>query len=199
MFGTDPHMLRRNEGPETSEDAAQSVDTAQFEALAFDIILGCGLDGCIQDELREGFAVRAPPLTQFVNRRTGIHQKGLVLRTPIVRRGVSGREQHVYIAKKLMPQEWVDDLKLRYGWLNPCLFGPGEQVPLDPDSKEALIRDLADDLASALLGQLTEAGLRTASVGDPLDHEDSALGRACKLLGRPLPVVPSWDTTLEDI
>lgn len=199
-FGTDPHKLRRTEGPETSEAAAESVDTAQFEALAYDIILKHGLDGCTMDQLREGFKRRAPPNTQFVNRRTGLHQKGLVLVTPQTRRGVgSGKAQHVYIARSLLRPEWIADLKQNYGWLNPCLFGKDEVVPLDPSSKKAIIRDLANDLARSLLSLIEEGGLRSTSIGEPLDHEDSALGRACKLLGKPLPVVPDWHEKLEEL
>lgn len=198
-FGTEPHMLRRNDGPDTSEDAAQSVDTEQFETLAYKIILEHGLDGCTMDQLREAFKERAPPLTQFVNRRTGIHQKGLVLVTPTCRRGVSGRRQYVYIARELLLPEWIADLKQNHGWLNPCLFGPGEEVPLDPSSNKALIRDLANSLAHELLSAIEEGGARSTSIGDPLDTEDSPLGRACAMFKKPVPVVPDWDSELEKI
>lgn len=199
-FGTDPHKLRRSDGPDTSKAAAHTVDTAQFEELAYDIHLEHGIEGCILAELRDRFAERAPPVALYgaAARRTGIHQKGMVLRTPLVRRaGNSGRMQHVYIARQLMPLEWVQDLKDRYGWLNPCLFSKDEEVPLDPDSKEAIIRDLANDLATARLELLTESGERTTTIGQPLDTEDSALGRACKLFRKPIPIIPDWGVELE--
>jgi hypothetical protein len=199
-FGTEPRMIRRNDGPDTSEAAAHSVDTEQFERLAYAIILEHGIDGCTLDQLREGFLRRAPPHTQFVNRRTGLHQKGMVLVIPMTRRGEgSGKSQYVYVAKRLLLPEWIADLKQNHGWLNPCLFGPNEEVPLDPSSKKAIIRDLANDLAATRLALIEEGGLRSTSIGEPLDTEDSALGRACALFKKSVPLVPDWDHELDRI
>lgn len=198
-FGTDPHIIRRNDGPVTSEIAAQAVDTAQFEAVAYDIIKSFGLEGCIGDQLRDEFRRRTPPNTQFINRRTGLHQKGLVLRTHITRRGSSGQPQHVYVAKELLEPEWILWMKHNHGWLNPCLFGDDEEVPQDPMKARTLIRDLANDLACSIHALMQEGGVIRDSIGQPLADPDSALGRACAYLKRAMPLVPDYGDQLEEI
>lgn len=188
MFGTDPRLLHPTEGIDTSTEAAHSVDTAKGEALAYEIILGFGLNGCILDELREEYRKQAGLDSQFVNRRTGLHQKGLVLRQHITRKGSSGKRQYVYVAKALLLPEWIQWMKENYGWLNPCLFGPDEVVPVDPMSARTLIRELLDDLVSAEIALMQEGGVYSDAVGQSFD-EDSSIGRACKYLGIQIPIV----------
>jgi hypothetical protein len=118
---TDSHKLRRNDHPVTSHEAAETVDTEQFEALALQIHLEYGLHGCTLDDLRHGFSLRAPPNTQFANRRTGLHQKGLVLDTGTKRRGEVGRRQSVYVATSLLTPEWIHWIKNNPDAKNDCL------------------------------------------------------------------------------
>lgn len=121
---TDIRALRRNDHPDTSHAAALTVRSHHFETLALEIITEHGVPdkngngGCIADQLREGFARRAPPKTQFSNRRTGIHQQRLVIDTGLRRVGESGRRQAVYCATSLLSQEWIDWILNEYPKLN---------------------------------------------------------------------------------
>jgi hypothetical protein len=62
-----------------------------------------------------------------------------------------------------------------------------------------LIRDLANELAGQIHALMQEGGVITQSIGEPLDQEDSILGRACAYLGKPIPTVPSWDEQLVEL
>lgn len=189
-LGTDPHKIRRNDGPSTSESAAHAVDTASGEAKVLEIISEFGPAGCILDELKDEFRRRHGLDEQFVNRRTGLHDKGAVLVTNITKKGRSKQPQHVYVARHLIEEKWVVWLKENYGWLNPCLFAKGEEIPLNPSSTRAIMRDLLEELVSANLEIMMEGGVYTSSIGESLDHEDSAIGRACAYLKIAIPVVP---------
>lgn len=120
--GTEAFKLSRLEHPDTSKRAAETVDTARFEELALTIISEKGLAGCTLDDLREEFKKRAPPNTQFVNRRTGLHQKGFVLDTGTRRAGESGRQQAVYVATSCLSPEWLDYIRNCPTARNPCLW-----------------------------------------------------------------------------
>lgn len=119
-LGTEPRKLRRNDHPDTSQKSAQSVQSAKYEQLALDVHLEAGLRGCTLDDLRKAFADRAPPNTQYTNRRTGLHQKGLILDTGTRRIGESGKEQAVYVARSLLSPEWVEYIKQHPVACNPC-------------------------------------------------------------------------------
>lgn len=198
-FGTEPHIITPRDGIDTSEEAAYSVDTEKGERLAYQIVLEHGLDGCILDELKAEYRKRAGLDSQFVNRRTGLHQKGLVLRQHLTRRGTSGKRQYVYVAKELLLPEWIQWMKDNYGWLNPCLFGAGETVPVDPMKAKNLIRELANDLALSIHALMQEGGCITENIGKPIADEDSALGRACAYLKRAIPLVPDYAEEMEEI
>lgn len=62
-----------------------------------------------------------------------------------------------------------------------------------------LIRELANEVAALLFAMMQEGGCVRGTKGEPLDHEDSALGRACAYLGRPIPVSPEWDGPVQEI
>lgn len=135
--GTETYKLSRTEHPDTSKAAAETVDTARFEELALAIITEKGLSGCTLDDLREEFEKRAPPNTQFVNRRTGLHQKGFVLDTGTRRKGESGRQQAVYVSTALLSAEWVEWIKQCPTARNPCLWE--DSVKADNVDDETLL------------------------------------------------------------
>lgn len=66
-------------------------------------------------------------------------------------------------------------------------------------NERELIRELANDLAGSLYAMLIEGGISTSSAGEPLDHDDSALGRACAYLGKPMPVCPVRGENLTEL
>lgn len=122
-FGTEPRKLTYTNGPDTSREAAKTVKSSQYEELAYELILARGLNGCILDELRDGFRQKAPKNTQFVNRRTGLHQKGLVVDSGLRRAGESGKQQAVYIARVLLRPVDIEWIKSQPHANNPCLEG----------------------------------------------------------------------------
>lgn len=120
---TERHTIRRNDHPDTSHESAETCQVEQFEELALQGHIACGRNGCILDELRTYFAEHAPPNTQFVNRRTGLHQQGRVLDTGHrVKSKESGKKQAVYMARCLLTEQEISDIKRLGPLLNPCLF-----------------------------------------------------------------------------
>lgn len=198
-FGTDPHIIHRTDGPDSSAVAAHMVDTASGEKLVYEIIESYGLEGCVLDQLKADFRKRAGIDTQYVNRRTGLHQKGRVLVTHIKRKGTSGAPQYVYVARDLLQPEWIQWMKENHGWLNPCLFGKDEAVPVDPMKAKNLIKDLANDLALSIFALMQEVGAVTEEKGKPLATDESALGRACAYLKKPVPLCPDYGEDVEEI
>ncbi len=136
---TDRRKLRRNDHPSTSHQAAVAVDAEGDEAIVLAIHVSFGLDGCITTQLRDEFWKRVGThKKQHIPRRTRLHDDGLVLRVPEERMGDMGVLQGVYVARSVMSEVGVQWLKDNCGWLNPCLFGPDEKVPLDPNKKFVL-------------------------------------------------------------
>lgn len=54
-FGTPAHMRHRTTDPETSKDAAETVDSAKQQMKVFEAIRHFGEDGCISDDLMDFF------------------------------------------------------------------------------------------------------------------------------------------------
>lgn len=54
-FGTPAHMLHRTTDPETSKDAAETVDSAKKQMKVFEAIRSFGEAGCISDDLLDFF------------------------------------------------------------------------------------------------------------------------------------------------
>ena len=122
-LGTEPHKLRRNDHPDTSHESAETEQSAKYEKLALEIHEEFVLAGCTLDDLYHAFQARAVPRTQFVNRRTGLHQKGLVLDTGTRRVGEAGKSQAVYVARSVLSKEWLEYIKGHPDANNPCLHG----------------------------------------------------------------------------
>jgi hypothetical protein len=95
-FGTAPRLLARADAPDTSREAAESVDTNRLERLVYDAIASFGPRGCTIDEVR-----RMHPELHYSSvtaRPAALIRKGLVRRPTEVRPGDSGRPQRVLVA-----------------------------------------------------------------------------------------------------
>ena len=90
---TDPHTLHRSDGPDTSMDAAYSIDPSRLEKLVYKVIFGFGERGCISDEVRE----RLPHLaySSVTARYRKLLDRRHIIDTGIRRPGNSGRSQRV--------------------------------------------------------------------------------------------------------
>jgi hypothetical protein len=93
LFGTDPHILHRRGGPETSEDAAYGVDTGKLERMVFDAVSAYGTRGCIADDLLEDHPYL--PYSSITARPSSLEAKNLIVRGPDKRTGKSGKDQFV--------------------------------------------------------------------------------------------------------
>ena len=93
IFGTDPHILHRRGGPETSEDAAYGVNTSKLERLTFNTICTYGRHGCIQDDVVDTHAYL--PYSSVTARFSALERKNLIVRGPDKRIGRAGKEQFV--------------------------------------------------------------------------------------------------------
>lgn len=84
--------LARATDPETSKQAAQSVDTSKMEQIVLDVIRSFP-DGCISQDVESELAqYRASSITP---RYRPLMKKGLIVDTGEKRPGFSGRNQRV--------------------------------------------------------------------------------------------------------
>ena len=89
---TDPLMMARTDDPDTSHDAAYTLDATALEALVFDVIRGFP-DGCISDQV-----VQMMPdyrVDTISPRYAALLRKGYIIDTGERRPGRSGRSQRV--------------------------------------------------------------------------------------------------------
>lgn len=96
-YGTEPRKLARRDAPDTSKDAAETVNTTTAEAMVHRAIHSFGPGGCIVGDLfalaaRGGLGKHA---YSFTARLKGLQDKGFISAGPDKRRGPSGREQRV--------------------------------------------------------------------------------------------------------
>lgn len=125
QFGTESRKIRRNDHPDTSFEAAATTDTGKYEQLAYEIITRHGINGCILDDVRQGFREAGAPRSAVYSvpsRITGLHQKGLVLDTGARKRGESGRRQAWYVATEFLSPEQIEWIKNQPLAKNDCLF-----------------------------------------------------------------------------
>ena len=89
----------RNTDPETSHDAARSMDPTlpELEALVFDVLLASGWHGCILDDFVK--ALKLDKVTVSPRLRP-LCDKGLAVATKSRRLGKSGRRQTVWVATR---------------------------------------------------------------------------------------------------
>ena len=90
---TDPHTLHRTDGPDTSVDAAYSIDPSRLEKMVYKVIHGFGERGCISDEVR----AKLPHLSysSVTARYRRLLDRSHIVDTGQRRPGSSGRGQRV--------------------------------------------------------------------------------------------------------
>lgn len=91
-FGTDPKHLARTDSPDTSIEAAQTVDTSRLERVVYETIKQFP-NGCISDEVRAMFPHY--PYSSITARYKALMDKGFVEDTGERKPGRSGRNQRV--------------------------------------------------------------------------------------------------------
>ena len=94
-FGTDPHLLHRNDSPDTSVEAAYSVDTTRLEAQVLEAIRYFGNAGCISDDIRDLPRFTHYPYSSITARYRALLDKGFIEDTGERRRGKSNRSMRV--------------------------------------------------------------------------------------------------------
>lgn len=121
-FATEPHKLRRNDGPDTSDASARATRTGENNARAYYVIQKAGIMGATADDVRrEWLELGAHPRASYFPRITNIHEQGLILDTGTRRASDSGRPMAVYVATNLLSPEWIEYIRNHPDAHNPCL------------------------------------------------------------------------------
>jgi hypothetical protein len=95
VFGTNPEILHRTDDPDTSVEAAHSVDTSKRERQVLEQIGSFDQTaGCISDQVRAQFYVDTP-YSSVTARYSALDRKGLIKRGPDTRPGKSTKHQMV--------------------------------------------------------------------------------------------------------
>jgi hypothetical protein len=94
-LGTDARKLVRREGPDTSRDAAYSIDTTILEGKVYAAICGFGARGCTSDEVRALPQFGEMAYSSVTARYRALLDKHLIVDTGERRRGASGRSMRV--------------------------------------------------------------------------------------------------------
>jgi hypothetical protein len=89
-------LFRRN-APETSIQAAESIDVNRLEGMVLKAIRNAGSNGMTQDELLATF--RDYSYSSITARPSALKRKGLVVDSGLRRPSASGRNQMVLIAR----------------------------------------------------------------------------------------------------
>jgi hypothetical protein len=92
MFGSDPKTLVRTEDPDTSYEAANSVDTSRLEFMVYEAIAKFP-NGCISDQIRSLFPKY--PYSSITARYRALLDRGFIEDTGERRKGASGKNQRV--------------------------------------------------------------------------------------------------------
>lgn len=103
QYGTDPIELYRAGDPDTSAEAAHSVDTTHLEKIVHAAITASGAAGCISADLLAKFSYL--PYSSVTARFSALERKGFITCGPDKRIGPSGRSQRVMRAgeHKVLP------------------------------------------------------------------------------------------------
>ena len=89
------NLRYRRDDPETSKDAAESVNATQLEAIVLSAILRSGERGMTSEEAA---AAAGMELGSVTPRFSPLETKGLIFRTERRRPGKSGRGRIVWVA-----------------------------------------------------------------------------------------------------
>lgn len=98
VFGTSPRKLVRRQDPDTSHQAAVSIDSKGLEQMVFNAIKSHGDLGCISDQILQQF--NHLPYSSVTARYRALLDKGLIEDTGERRSGRSGKPQRVMKAKE---------------------------------------------------------------------------------------------------
>lgn len=93
-YGTPARKLARRDGPDTSKEAAQSLETSRLERMVHEAIRSYGEQGCCAYQLLE-HRFRDLPYSSVTARFSALERKGLISCGPDKRKGPSGRSQRV--------------------------------------------------------------------------------------------------------
>ena len=96
-FGTFWKKLVRRKDPQTSHDAAKSVNTSNMEQIVYEVIAKYP-QGCIQDEVLAQLV--SYPYSTVTARFRALLDKGYIIDTGLTRPGKSGKKQRVLIIKE---------------------------------------------------------------------------------------------------
>jgi len=96
VFGANPKILARRNDPDTSHEAAQSIDSTTLERMVYEAILSFGSRGCISDEVRAMYPWL--PYSSVTARYKSLLDKKYITDTGARRAGKSGKNQRVLIA-----------------------------------------------------------------------------------------------------
>ena len=96
-FGTIWKKLVRRNDPQTSQEAAKSVNTTTMEQIVYEVIAQHP-NGCIQDEVLAH--LMSYPYSTVTARFKALIEKGYIIDTGLTRPGKSGRKQRVLIIKE---------------------------------------------------------------------------------------------------
>lgn len=92
LFGTNPKQMARTEDPDTSKEAAETVQSAHLEKLVYEVIKEFS-DGCTSEDVERAlYQYRSHSITP---RFAPLLRKGLIVDTGFRKRGASGRSQRV--------------------------------------------------------------------------------------------------------
>ena len=97
-FETPTRYLFRSGDPDTSREAAESINAPRMESLVYDVINDFGISGCISDQVMGSNALNGKTYSTVTARYKALWEKGLISYTGEKRRGHSGRSQRVMIA-----------------------------------------------------------------------------------------------------
>lgn len=92
-FGTPAHKLVRRTDPDTSYDAAETVDTTKLETLVYQAVKSFGAAGCIADDVVEMYPQHG--VQTLTPRFRPLLAKGLIEDTGERRVGRCRRKQRV--------------------------------------------------------------------------------------------------------
>ena len=96
---TATYMLYRTTDPDTSREAAESINVTRMESIVLFHIWNAGHNGATQDELLAELTPHYRYST-ITSRPAALKRKGLVVDSGKRRPGVSGRSQIVLISKE---------------------------------------------------------------------------------------------------
>lgn len=93
-FGTAAYMLRRNQDPDTSHEAAELVDSTKLEEMVYKAVGSINWEiGAIQDDILMEFPGK--PYSSITARFKGLLDKRFICYLGDKRKGRSGRNQRI--------------------------------------------------------------------------------------------------------